>query len=162
MLKDEYKRLMNLFAQGAEGQPINLEEVFKQSLAFFDHLNVQLQKGSAEEKKEALMMMSEMYTQMMQETKKICEKTGMSEEQLASYSENPSNFSPEQWNAIQEARQKMLSTGQSLAKSVSAIDPGARKAAAEPAPSSPESKERGEKKGGSPVKKSKRSQWMRS
>jgi hypothetical protein len=162
MLKDEFNRLMNLFAQGAEGQPINLEEVFKQSLAFFDHLNVQVQKGSQEEKKEALMMMSEMYTQMMQETKKICEKTGMSEEQLANYAENPSNFSPEQWNSIQEARQKMLSAGQNLAKSVSAIDPGARKAAG-PAPSTPAPKEGGgEKKGGAPVKKSKKSQWMRS
>lgn len=160
MLKDEFNRLMNLFAQGAEGQPINLEEVFRQSLAFFDHLNVQLQKGSQEEKKEALMMMSEMYTQMMQETKKICEKTGMSEEQLTSYAENPSNFSPEQWSSIQEARKKMLSAGQNLAKSVSAIDPGSRKTGGS-TPSAPAPKE-GEPKKGGHVKKSKKNQWMRS
>ncbi|MBS0652330.1 MAG: hypothetical protein JSR39_02260 [Verrucomicrobia bacterium] len=161
MLKDEFNRLMNLFAQGAEGQAINLEEVFRQSLAFFEHLNVQLQKGSQEEKKEALMMMSEMYTQMMQETKKICEKTGMSEEQLTSYAENPSNFSPEQWSSIQEARKKMLSAGQNLAKSVSAMDPGAARKTGDSSPSAPASKE-GEPKKSGHVKKSKKNQWMRS
>lgn len=161
MLKDEFNRLMNLFAQGAEGQPINLEEVFRQSLAFFDHLNNQLQKGSQEEKKEALMMMSEMYTQMMQETKKICEKTGMSEDQLTSYAENPSNFSPEQWSSIQEARKKMLSAGQNLAKSVSAMDPGSARKTGGGSPSAPAPKE-GEPKKSGHVKKSKKNQWMRS
>jgi len=157
MIKDEFNHLMNLFAQGADGQPINLEEVFKQSFAFFDHLNIQLQKGSQEEKKEALMMMSEMYTQMMQETKKICEKTGMSEEQLSSYAENPNNFSPEQWASIQEARNKMLSTGKNLAQSVSSLD---NTGADKPDPSSSSSiREEKEKK---VSKKTKKSQWMRS
>ncbi len=160
MLKEEFNRLMNLFAQGAEGQPINLEEIFKQSLAFFEHLNVQLEKGSQDEKKEALMMMSEMYTQMMQETKKICEKTGMTEEQLSTYAENPSNFSSEQWNSIQEAKEKMFSAGQNLAKSFNAIDFGPRKTGGS-SPSVPASKEEEEKKSGQ-AKRSKKNQWMRS
>ena len=96
MLKDEYQRLMNLFHDGAEGKPINLQDVFSQSLEFFQHLKEQIEKGGPEEKKEAMKMMGEMYQQMIAETKKITEKAGVSEEQLLAYSENPANFSTEQ------------------------------------------------------------------
>ncbi len=158
MLRDEFNRLMNLLAQGAEGKQINLEEVFKQSLAFFDLLNVQLKNGTSEEKQEALMMMSEMYNQMKQETKKICEKTGLSEDQLMTYAENPSNFSPEQWRAIQDARGKMSAAGQSLSKSVGDLSKDPKKEAAKP--SIPQ--ERLERKPGPHPKKVKKSNWMRS
>lgn len=158
MLKEEFNRLMNLFAQGAEGQAVNLDEVFKQSLVFFDHLNAQLQKGTDEEKKEAFLMMSEMYTQMMQQTKKISEKTGMSEEQLARYSENPSNFSPEQWAGIQEARRKMQVAGRGIAEAVHNLDSEIRHAKKPEAPASSQE----EKKGRTSGKRAKKSQWMRS
>lgn len=159
MLKDEFNRLMQLFAQGAEGQPVNLEEIFKQSLAFFEDLNVQLKEGSEEDKKEALKMMSEMYSQMMNQTKKICEKTGMSEEQLASFAENPSNFSPDQWASMQEARNKMQQAGLNLAKSVQSLDPASREGTGTPPSTQPKTEK--EKKGGS-GKKPKKSHWMRS
>jgi hypothetical protein len=93
-------------------------------------------------------MMAEMYKQMIAETKKITERSGLSEEQLMSYAENPSNFTPEQWKQIQESRQKISEAGQDLSKVIQELSKGGPIA-------SPPAKE--EKKG----KKSKKSQWMR-
>src|ERR1700722_366567 len=100
MLKDEYNHLIQLFRDGAEGKTINLAEVFSQSLEFFKQLKEQMEEGGPQEKKEAMTMMTELYQQMMAETKKIAEKSGFSEEQLMAYAENPANFSAEQWKQI--------------------------------------------------------------
>ena len=159
MLQDEFDRLMNLFAQAADGQPVNLDDIFKEAFAFFDSLSVRLKTGTEEDKKEALAMMSRMYAQMMMHTKKIAEKTGMTEDQLSAYSENPSNFTPEQWASIQAARNKMLSTGQNLAKVLGPSQPGSSGKAPTPqAPSPPKQ----EKEGGGHPKKTKKSKWMKS
>ena len=55
--------------------------------------------------------MAELYNQMTAETKHITERSGLSEEQLVSFAENPGNFSPEQWRAIQESRQRITKAG---------------------------------------------------
>lgn len=157
MLKDEFERLMKLFAEGAEGKPIPLDDVFRESLSFFSKLNTQLQKGDDEEKRQALMMMTEMYTQINQHIKKIAESSGMSEEQLSSYADNPGNFSSSEWMSIQEARNKMFQAGQSLAKSVEALNEATKKKHPELSDESPtEAKKKGH------VKRPKRSDWNRS
>jgi hypothetical protein len=148
MLKDEYNRLIKLFHDGGDGKSINLDEVFSQSIEFFQHLKNQIEKGTDEEKKEAMTMMADMYNQMMAETKKITERSGFSEEQLLAYAENPSNFTPEQWRQIEESKQKISEAGTDLSKALQELTKGA--------PPSPGAKD--EKKG----KKSKKSQWMRS
>ncbi len=76
----------------------------------------------------------------------------MSEEQLAAYSENPSNFSSDQWSAIQEARGNMLSAGQNLSNLM-------KPAGGQP-PANPKPKEGKEDR--PPPKRTRRSKWMRS
>jgi len=152
MLKDEFNRLMQIFHEGAEGKQINLDEVFRQSIEFFQHLKVQIEKGTPEEKKEAMMMMSQMYTRMMEETKKITERSGLSEEQLLNYAENPSNFTPEQWRQIQESKERISEAGKNLAQVIQDLAKG--KPPGEPSEE--------DKKGPASGKKPKRSQWMRS
>lgn len=142
MLKDDFDRLLKLFHEGAEGNLSNLDEVFSQSLEFFKHLKAQIEKGTPEEKQEAMRMMGELYSQMNIAAKQITEKSGLTEEQLLSYADNPSNFTPEQWAAIQESRQQISKAGEDLAKAVEGIGK-------KPSP-------------GKEGKKSKKSQWMRS
>ncbi len=148
-LRDEFNRLVKLFHEGAEGkQPINLEEIFRSSLEFFEHLKAQIQSGTPDEKKDALMMMAELYNQMMAETKRITERSGLSEEQLVSFAENPGNFSPEQWRAIQESRERIVRAGQDLAKVIQALSQ------AGPSPAKEEKKPH--------PKKPKKTDWLRS
>ena len=147
MLRDEFERLMKLFHEGADGKSISLEEVFTHSLEFFKDLKAKMEKGTPEERQEAMQMMAMLYTQIMEESKKISQKSGLSEEQLMTFAENPSNFTPEQWRAIQESRQKITQAGQELAK---AIEKAAK-------PSVPEGKEKKPPHGKAP----KKSKWMR-
>lgn len=151
MLKDEFDRLMKLFHEASDAKASNLEEVFSQSLVFFEHLKDQIANGSNEDKREALRMMSEMYAQMMAESKRISERSGMTEEQLMAFAENPGNFTPEQWNAIQASKEKIVHAGQDLAKTIEKID---KKEVAKAPPH--------EKKPHPKDKKSKKSDWMRS
>ncbi len=152
MLKDEFNRLMKLFHEASEGKSINLEEVFSQSLQFFEHLKDQIAHGSLEDKKAAMQMMSDMYTQMIAESKRISERSGMSEEQLVSFAENPANFTPEQWKAIQASKEKIMHAGTDLAKTLQNINK----------PPSTKPASTGEKKPHDKDKKHKKSDWMKS
>jgi len=147
MLRDEYNRLIKLFHEGAEGKAVNLDEVFSQSLEFFQHLRAQMEKGGPEEKKEAVAMMSEMYQQMMAETKKIIERSGLSEEQLLSFAENPANFTTQQWQQIQESKQKITDAGRDLTQVIQTLTKDSL-------PKKDEKKDEGHKK-------SKKSEWIR-
>lgn len=109
-----------MFSLAAEGKIIDLQEIFAQSMEFFEKLKTQLQTGSPEEKKEAVALMGEMYSKMMGEVKKISEKTGLTEEQLMTFAENPNNFTQDQWKVIKEAKDKISKTGVDLARIINA------------------------------------------
>lgn len=155
MLKDEFNRLSQLFHGAAEGKEVNLEEVFKESLQFFEHLKEQIATGTSEDKMQAIQMMTQMYQQMMAETKRITEKSGMSEEQLAAFAENPANFSKQQWDSLQASRQQIQDVGQDIAKVITngeGASLAARKSSAPKVDVHPPSKER----------KGPHSKWLRS
>ena len=123
MLKDEFKRLMELFREGASGKKIDLPKVFAESLAFFEHLKKEFETGSPEERKEVVQMMGAMHKEIMEESKKILKTSGMSEEQLLAFSENPANFDPEQWKELQESKAEIHKAGMELVKLVKKLLP---------------------------------------
>lgn len=123
MLKDEFELLKTLFHQAAEGKNVNLEEMFSHSLKFFEQIREQVIKGSPEEKRAALDMMNQMYSQMMVDTKKISEKSGMDAEQLAAFAKNPANFTKEQWEAMCASKDQIQHVGEDLAKAVEKVGP---------------------------------------
>lgn len=151
MLKDEFKRLMDLFHEAAEGKTVNLEEVFKQSLQLFEYMKQQIASGSQEDKVEAMKLMSEMYQRMIAESKRISETTGMTEEQLVSFAENPANFTPEQWKAIQLSKEQIVHAGEDLAATLVKSN-----ASQKGVP------DKGSEKKGPKDKKGGKSKWMRS
>jgi hypothetical protein len=123
MFKDRFDELMKIFHEGAEGKPIDIKKLFSESLALFEELKKELKEASPEERTDLMRMMSDMYREMLQETQKICENSGMSEEQLLAYSENPSNFTREQWQTLQESRMKIHKAGQGLLKALDTFNP---------------------------------------
>ncbi len=153
MIRDEYNRLIKAFEEGAAGKTIDLQEVFAQTLEFFEHLKDLLKTGTAEEKRDALKMMAELYQKMMEETKKICDRSGMSEEQLLAVAENPKNFTPDQWNLISECKKKIAQAGENISKTVQPLAEQGEGKGATP---------QGEKKPSDPLKRARKSKWMRS
>lgn len=61
-------------------------------------------------------MIDEMYEKLQSESKRISEKTGMTEEQLMAFSENPKNYTPDQWRDIQNTKKKMMQMGRVVGK----------------------------------------------
>lgn len=144
-LKEECQQLSDLFRRAAEGQSIDLQQVFAQSLQFFERLKVELKEEDPQRRQEAMAMLMEIYQHMIKDTKFICETSGMTEEQLIAFAENPTNFSPEQWTSIQESREKIFHAGEDLAKALEQL-------------SHPQIKKNPQ----DPSKKIKKSGWMRS
>jgi len=118
MIKDEFNRLMALFREGAEGKKIDLPQLFREALAFFEHLKQEIKQGTPEERKEALQMMTAMHKEIKEESKKIVKTSGLSEEQLMSFAENPSNFTAEQWKEFQESKSQIHQAGMELVNEV--------------------------------------------
>jgi len=114
MLQDEYRKIMEQFKQTIEGDPVKLEDLCQNSLEFFQKVQDVIQTGTDKEKKEAVDMMSDMYQSLLSETKHLTENVGMTEEQLMNFAENSNNFDPSQWKLIQETRETMSKTGESL------------------------------------------------
>lgn len=148
MLKDEYNRLLTLFHDATEGKPVNLEEVFKESVAFFGLLKDQITIGSPEDRQMAMKMMADLYSQMIAVTKKLCDRSGMTEEQLMAFADNPANFTDHQWKAIQASREKLTKVGRDLAETVEST-------------LTPEERAGGKQKRTKEIK-GKKSKWMRS
>jgi hypothetical protein len=153
MLEDDFKRMMDYFHQTIEGKPINLEELCGESLQFFEKVRHAIENGTDKEKEEAMLLMSEMYKKLVSECKQLTEKTGMSEEQIMGFAENPNNFSQEQWQMLQDTRHHMTRTGEALANIL-------QKQPKDVPPSHPESKPSSQDK--KKIHKLKKTNWMRS
>ncbi|MBS0605018.1 MAG: hypothetical protein JSS60_08320 [Verrucomicrobia bacterium] len=159
LLQEEFSRLIYLYQQAAEGKLASVDEVFEKSLEFVEHLKEMIKNGDAEDRKAAIRMMNELYSHMKNHTKTICNKTGQTEEQLMASSENPANFSPEQWQKMQAAKQQLGKSGQELVRLVQEVEP--KKEVPPSGPASvrpPESPKKKIPKGLNP----KKSDWKRS
>ncbi len=147
MLQEEFSRLIFMYNQAAEGKGTTVQEIFQKSLEFIEHLKEVLIKGDEEDKKAALRMMKELYGHMQEHTKIMSQRSGLSEEKLIADSENPANFTPEQWRNMQESRMELAKAGEDLVKLLHTQE--------KPSPES--IKPKAEKKKGP-----KKSKWMRS
>jgi hypothetical protein len=143
-MTDEFKKIMAFFSMDPEKKAHELEHVFENSIEFFEKFKEILQHGTPEQKQEVLNQVMQLQVKLQQETARMCEETGFSEEQLKEFAENKENFSTEEWGAIQAAKKKL----NVQAEEISAIVPGNK------------SEGKGaSKKGSSAVKKNK---WMKS
>lgn len=106
-MQDEFERIMAFFDLPAEEKEGRLQEVFEDSVEYFERFKYVMLNGTKEEKKEAVKKVMMLKKKIEEETQKVCEKTGMSPEQLAAFSNNPKNFSDDQWHAIEGAKKKL-------------------------------------------------------
>lgn len=150
LIKEEFTRLIALYKQAVDDQNVSVKDLFHRSMEFIEHLKEVIQTGDEEDRKAAIQMMNELFLQMKNHTQTLCERTGITEEELTARSENPDNFTPEQWRMMQEDKAKMTQSGKQLAELMHDHPPGAK------AKAPPEKKK--EHKG----RKIKKSHWMRS
>lgn len=106
-MEDEFDRIMEFFNLSSEEKEGRLQEVFEDSVEYFERFKYVMMNGTPEEKKEAVKKVMILKKKIEEETKRVCEKTGLTPQQLAAYSSDPKNFSSEQWNAIEGAKKKL-------------------------------------------------------
>ncbi len=115
-MKEEFKRLLDLFSLSQEGKLASVDEVLKESVVFFDKLKDVFKTGSEDEKKEMLHVMNQMYSKLLTESQTLVKKSGMTDEQLEQFCDNPQNFTKEQWQMMEEARRQMLNSGREISR----------------------------------------------
>ncbi len=106
-MEDEFERIMAFFDLPAEEKEGRLQEVFEDSVEYFERFKYMMLNGSKEEKKEAVKKVMMLKKKIEEETHRVCEKTGMTPEQLVEFSNNPKNFSDDQWDAIEGAKKRL-------------------------------------------------------
>lgn len=117
-LQEQFNELMDQFSKGAEGQAVDMPTVFSKCIGLFDAIKLVLATGAPEEKKNALKLMTEMYTALNSKTQAICEKTGLTPDQLTAFTEDSKNFSPQQWELMQDTKNKLKTAGEEVAAAV--------------------------------------------
>lgn len=108
-MHEELKRIMEFFDLDTDQKTEHLGDVFKDTVEFFNRFKHVLEKGSAEEKKAMIEEVLKLQEKLELETNEMCDTMEMNEDELKEFSENPENFSEEEWQTIQEAKQRLES-----------------------------------------------------
>jgi len=153
MIKKEYERLMELVEKSADLE-VPMEDILKESVHFFEKLRVEFPKAGKEEREEMIHMMTSLHAKLQEVAKKSAEASGMSEDELNAYAEDPSNFTPEQWRLVQSTRRQLYDSARKFS---STMEEQGRKGGAEG--EQPVPKRKGIK---SKMRRSKRSDWTKS
>lgn len=158
MIQEEFSRLIYMYQEAAEGKGEDMQVIFQKSVDFIELLKQMLIQGDDEDKVAAMRMMEELQKHMKEQLKIMSKKSGMTEEQLIANAENPANFTKDQWQKMQETKEKFAKEGKELVKILHEEKSNKDKLQT---PESLVTKESVKKK--SPkIKKAKKSDWMRS
>ena len=103
----EFDRVMEFFSLSPKEKEARIQEVFEDSVEYFEYFKHILMTGTPEEKKQAAERVVIIQKKIKEEVQRICEKTGMTEEQLTEIADDSKNFSPEQWEAIEKSKKKL-------------------------------------------------------
>lgn len=103
----EFDKIMEFFSLSPKERDAKLKDVFEDSIEFFERFRHTMTEGTPEEKERALEEISRLKDKVEAESSKIKEETGMSEEDLKQFVQDPKHFGSGQWEALQDAKDKI-------------------------------------------------------
>ncbi len=118
MFKDEYTRLLQMVEDCIDVEKVNLEDILKEAVVFFETLRQEFPKASKDEREEMVQMMNHLHIKLQEVSKKTAERAGMSEEDISAYAENPSNFTQEQWEAVQSSKRQLYDSARKFSSAI--------------------------------------------
>ena len=107
IVEDIYKVMDDLRKSVDASGNIDLPYVLQEVISLFDRVKVMLPTTNAEERTKVFKAIAEMHEFLQGETKRLASKSGLTEVQMVRFSENPDNFTKEQWNLISTVKAKM-------------------------------------------------------
>jgi len=133
-MQDEFEKLLKFFEMEPEEKTEKLGEVFEDATVFLERFKEVFEKGSVEEKKAFMEKVMALQGKVKDETKKLCEMSGLSEEQITQFAMNPQNFSKEQWETISQSKSQLEEQAQKIRDQ---FGPGGEKKPEETKPKKP-------------------------
>lgn len=83
---------------------IDLALLLAEVVTLFDHLKTTLPKSNPQERDQIVEKMNHLHSFLVKESKRLSSQTGISEEQMLRFAENPDNFSKAQWSLLENIR----------------------------------------------------------
>lgn len=106
-MSEEYRKIQEFFSMNAQEKSKHLKEILERSIEFFQKFQRVLAEGSPEERKAMMDEMESFRKQVVSQTESLVKSVGVSQKDLEKYADNPSNFTAEQWEALQSAKKKI-------------------------------------------------------
>jgi hypothetical protein len=107
----------------AEGSNATLEQLVDASVRVFGLLAEAIQDPDSKQSQHLLDLVNQLKTRLEDESKKALTEAGMTEDDLKQFLDNPSNFSPEEWEQLQGIRGEMMKAGQQFTESAIGLQP---------------------------------------
>ncbi len=108
MSQDIFNKFEALFREMESGQHPNVEKFVHEALLILNSLREKMVQGTDEERAKALELAQRMQKMLEQRAEKAMHETGMNAQQLEEFLSKRSNFTDEQWNSFQKARNEMV------------------------------------------------------
>jgi thiamine kinase-like enzyme len=83
---------------------IDLALLLAEVVTLFDHLKTTLPKSNPEERQEIVEKMMHLHNFLIKESKRLSDQTGISQDQMVRFAENPDNFTKDQWALLENVR----------------------------------------------------------
>jgi len=86
---------------------INLANLLAEVVTLFEHLKVELPQRQQEDRAVLMNKIMQLHQFLQSETRRLAAQTGISEEQMLRFAENPDNFSKDQWALLENIKRTM-------------------------------------------------------
>jgi|GEM_PF-3367024 len=114
-ISDDVQALMNKLEKSVDaGGGASVPQLLAEVLRLFDQIKTALPSTNATERQVIFLSMAKLHQFLQGQMQRLCAATGLSEEQLLRFSENPDNFSKEQWNLLSEVKDKMAAQSKEI------------------------------------------------
>ena len=107
VVDDIHKVMDNLRKSVDASGNIDLPFILQEVIGLFDRVKGVLPTTNLEERTKIFKAIGEMHEFLQSETKRLASKSGLTEVQMVRFSENPDNFTKEQWDLISSVQSKM-------------------------------------------------------
>lgn len=86
---------------------VNLLFMLREVVNLFERIKAVLPQTNVQERARFFTALHKLHAFLQTEAQRLSQKTGISEEQMSRYAENPDNFTKEQWSLLLEVKKKM-------------------------------------------------------
>lgn len=108
LITEEINQVMSDLQKSVDANGnIDLPTLLAEVVTLFENLKSVLPKTNPKERTDIVDKMSQLHTFLLKESKRLSSQTGISEEQMLRFAENPDNFTKDQWSLLEKVKTVM-------------------------------------------------------